>query len=183
MTPHRFDCWLIYTKHEAGELSKILLCLVPQRAAIDIMIFSFSKLRSECQQWYSFSILSCSCDALCPAWTCRATTEVLLYQRPSEKHRERDLLIPRGFFPPGPNWSFPAGSRRWGRVSKSRLSHAAPRDGMGFLYLLNCMNLTTSLIIIHNLLHVHQLYESLGKSHNPSNLRIVSAWLKCTIHQ
>eukprot|EP00435_Cladocopium_sp_Y103_P049218 s1191_g14.t1 len=58
VTPHRFDCWLIYTKHE-----------------------------------------------------------VLLYQRPSEKRRERDLLIPRGFFPPAPNWSFPAGSRRWGQLS------------------------------------------------------------------
>lgn len=58
VTPHRFDCWLIYTKHE-----------------------------------------------------------VLLYQRPTEKRRKHDLLIPLGFFPPAPKWSFPAGSRRWGQLS------------------------------------------------------------------
>lgn len=36
VTPHRFDCWLIYTKHEAGALSNMFL--------------SVSKLQSESQQ-------------------------------------------------------------------------------------------------------------------------------------
>ena len=36
-----------------------------------------------------------------------------MYQRPSEKRREKDLLIPKGIFPPSPCWKLPCGSRRW----------------------------------------------------------------------
>lgn len=39
--------------------------------------------------------------------------EVLMYERPSEKRRGKDLLIPKGIFPPSPCWKLPYGSRRW----------------------------------------------------------------------
>ena len=39
--------------------------------------------------------------------------EVLMYQRPSEKRRGKDLLIPKGIFPPSPCWKLPYGCRRW----------------------------------------------------------------------
>ena len=36
-----------------------------------------------------------------------------MYQRPSEKRRGKDLLIPKGIFPPSPCWKLPYGCRRW----------------------------------------------------------------------